>query len=252
MDVPYTVTFGRKFANLPIHKPQQLIFQDPQVVKWYVAVLQNFLQEHKVLEKVNDLRKAMDLEGCNAELVQRYDEIDDIWLQGILLANKKCWHIKLGEVPFSPALVIAWNRIKACQLLRKKLSGGRVCSQYLHRALKSADMKFNATMTVSDANDCLTKAWARYKILKKQAVSLWATWLEEVAVACIAEGKLLLAQELRNLKLREKQWQEARQIKFVLKPTNRKGLSDIEVQDQSGQWVELTKQEDIEGALLQE
>jgi hypothetical protein len=76
--------------------------------------------------------------------------------------------------------------------------------------------------------------------------------LEEVAVACIAEGKLLLAQELRNLKLREKQWQEARQIKFVLKPTNRKGLSDIEVQDQSGQWVELTKQEDIEGALLQE
>jgi hypothetical protein len=76
--------------------------------------------------------------------------------------------------------------------------------------------------------------------------------LEEVASARIAEGQFSLAQELNSLKLREKQRREARQIKFVLKPTNRKGLSDIEVQDQSGQWVELTKQVDIEEALLHE
>jgi hypothetical protein len=107
-------------------------------------------------------------------------------------------------------------------------------------------------MTSSEANECLSKEWAKYKILKKQAESLRATWLEEVASARIAEGQLSLAQELNSLKLREKQRREARQIKFVLKPTNRKGLSDIEVQDQSGQWVELTKQVDIEEALLHE
>jgi hypothetical protein len=199
MDVPYTVAFGRKFTNFPTHTPQRLILQDPRVVKRYVDVLQNFLQEHKVLDKATELRKAMDLEGSNAELVLRYDEIDDIRLQGILLANKKCRHIKMGQVPYSPVLVIAWNRIRAYQLLRKKLSGGRVCSRYLRRALKLANIKFSNTMTSSEANECLSKEWAKYKILKKQAESLRATWLEEVASARIAEGQFSLAQELNSL-----------------------------------------------------
>jgi hypothetical protein len=252
MDVPHAIAFGRKFANLPTHKPQRLIFQDPRVVKRYVDILQKFLQEHKIMDKANDLRNAMQLEGCNPAMTQRYDAIDDIHLKGILLANKKCRHIKMGQVPFSPALVIAWNHIKACQLVKKNLSGDRVSSRYLIRALKSANMKLSPTMTVSDANDLLTNAWAMYKILKKQATSLRSTWLEEVAAARSKEGKITLAQELSNLKLREKHRREGWQIKFVLKPTTHKGLSNIEVQNQSGHWEEITKQEEIKRVLLRE
>jgi transposase len=75
-------------------------------------------------------------------------------------------------------------------------------------------------MTASEAKENLTKAWSTYRILKKQAMSLRATWLEEVAAARTAEGKLPLAKEIKNLKLREQQRREARQIKFVLKPSN--------------------------------
>jgi hypothetical protein len=77
----------------------------------------------------------MNLEGCNDEVIQRYNELDDIRLRGILFTNQKCRHIKMGQVPFSPALIIARNRIKACQLVRKEVAGGRVSTRYLRRAL---------------------------------------------------------------------------------------------------------------------
>jgi hypothetical protein len=112
MDVPYAVAFGRKFPNLPIHKPQRLILQDPRVVSKYVDSLQKFLNGQGILEKATALRKAMESEGCNAELIKWYNEIDNIRLKGILIANKKCRHIKMGQVPLSPTLIIAWNRIK--------------------------------------------------------------------------------------------------------------------------------------------
>jgi hypothetical protein len=90
----------------------------------------------------------------------------------------------MGEVPFSPTLVIAWNRIKALQVIQKKLSGRRVCSRFLHRAVKAANLSIDlATTTTSDIKQELSKAWTTYKTLKKQASVLRASWLEEIAVA---------------------------------------------------------------------
>jgi hypothetical protein len=159
----------------------------------------------------------------------------------------------MGEVPFSPTLVIAWNRIKALQVIQKKLTGRRVCSRFLHRAVKAANLSIDlSTTTTSDVKQELSKAWTTYKTLKKQASVLRSSWLEEIAVARTADGKTALAQEIKNLMVRESQRREARQIKFVLKPTNRRGLSSIEIQDGNGNWFEVTCKNEIEEALLQE
>jgi hypothetical protein len=73
--------------------------------------------------------------------------------------------------------------------------------------------------------------------------------LEEVAMARTAEGQTSIAQEIKNLMLREQQRQEARQIKHALNAPTRRALSSIEVY-RSGQWVELETRQDIESALL--
>jgi hypothetical protein len=220
-------------------------------VRKYVTTLQEYLQEHRFLEKIIGLQQRFNTYGCTDDLITKYNELDKLRLTGVLLANKKCRKVKLGQVSFSPAMVDAWNRIKAWQLIKKKLSGGRVNSRYYRRALKAAGLSDLAVTTSRDAEAHLSKAWTIYKVLKKQGRTLRATWLEELAVARAEDGNTSVAQEIKNLTMRETQRREARQIKFILKPGNRKGLSSIEVQE-AGEWIELTQQQDIEKALLRE
>jgi hypothetical protein len=157
----------------------------------------------------------------------------------------------MGQVAFSPTLEMAWNKIRAWKLLRRKLAGGRVNSRYLRRELKSANISDISLLTISDVDDNLASAWKDYRCLKKQASSLRATWIEGLAIARQADGKTTIAEELKNLLVRERQRNEARFIKHTLKPEFCKGLNSIELVTPSGV-VEISDQAGIEDALLTE
>lgn len=206
MDITHDIAFGWKMSQLPTRPPQRLILQDLRVVHKYIAYLQEFLQSHKFLKKVSILQKRMFLNGCTEDDVKKYNKLDNIRLQGILSANKRCRKLKMGEVPFSPTLIIAWNRIKALQILKKKLAGRQVCSRFLNRAVKAANLGIDvSTTTILEVERELSKAWMTYKVVKKQATVLRVSWLEEIAVARTADGKIALAQEIKNLIARESQ-----------------------------------------------
>jgi hypothetical protein len=157
----------------------------------------------------------------------------------------------MGQVDFSPALAMAWNEIRAWKLLKRKLSGSRVNSRYLRRELKAANISDISLLTLSNVEANLATAYREYKQLKKQASSLRATWIEGLALAKQADGKTSVAQELKNLLARERQRNEARFIKHILKPELRKGLNSIELATGS-EFVEITDQAGIEEALLTE
>jgi hypothetical protein len=149
-------------------------------------------------------------------------------------------------------LVQAWHHIKAWQLLLKKFKGGKVNSRYLNRTLKNAGIKDTSLLTESEVEDNLADSWLIYRKLKKEAPQLRATWLEEVAAARSAEGKTTLAQELKNLSLREQQRRDARLIKQSMSANSRKGLSSIEIKDAKGNWIDVIDQSSIESELLME
>jgi hypothetical protein len=124
LDLPYNITFGHKLSNLPIRQPQRLILQDPRVVGKYVTILESYMKEIRFQEKISALQQTFQAQGSSSYAIQQYDELDDLRLTGVLCANQRCRHIRMGQVPFSPGMVTAWNRIKAWQLLRRKLLGG--------------------------------------------------------------------------------------------------------------------------------
>jgi hypothetical protein len=251
VDIPCKVALGRSSPSFPIRRPQRLILQDPRVVSKYLSTLTDFLTKQDFLSRVQSLSQKMVLQ-CTESLVNEYDELDKIRLEGILLAEKKCRNIRAGQVAFSPTLVVAWNKIHAWKLLRKKLSGKKVNTRYLQRSLKAANIRDISLMTLSEVDEHLASSWAIYKKEKKDATTIRATWLEELAAARAADGKISISQELKNLITREQQCRNARSIKYSLSDHGRTGLSSIEVQDDSGKWVELTNQEEMEDALLQE
>jgi hypothetical protein len=251
IDVPVQTILGRGLPKTPIWQPQRLTLQDPRVVQKYVTTLTEFLQQRGFLKKLQKLQTEMN-EIPSADQIRQYNALDFTRLQGIKLADKKCRHIKMGQVPFSPQLVTVWKKLNAWQLLLKKFKGFRVNSRYLWRTLKAAGITDISLLTVQEVEENIAESRIQYRRLKKVAPNLRSTWLEEIANARAVQGKTEIAQELRNLITREQQRQAARAIKSCMKAVSRKGLSSIEVQDQHGEWKEITDQESIEKELLKE
>jgi hypothetical protein len=158
----------------------------------------------------------------------------------------------MGQVPFSLTLVLAWNKLKAWKLLIKKLKGGRVNSRFLHRVMKAAAIPDAKLLSVSEAEDNLANCQINYQRLKNEAPTLRASWLESLAVARATQGNSSVAQEMKNILTREKQRREARIIKFSMAQRSRKGLSSIEVPNKHNGWTEISEQNAMEEALLQE
>jgi hypothetical protein len=253
LDIPFHIAFGQSLKYIPQPQPKQLTLQDPRVVERYNKILLEFFQKGSLLEKLQAVESRFSTETptqVSAELEKEYNALDKIRTKGILLANQKCRHLRMGKTPYSPTLVMAWQKIIAWSLLRKFLQGHRVDSRYLARTLKKAGIKRELIM-LQECEEQLTTIWKNYKLLKKQAVFLRATWLEEIAAAKADTGNSSTAQELKNLVFREKQRRDARVIKYVTSDHERRGLSSIEV-FRNNQWIELTEQIEIEAALLQE
>jgi hypothetical protein len=251
MDIPIQATLGRQLPIAYCRSPQRLTLNDPRIVHKYTAELTKLLKERKLLERLETLQKDMETQLTAAQ-INEFNELDNIRLQCIQRANKKCRSLKLGQVPFSPQLVQSWQKLKAWQLLLKKLNGGRVNSRFLNRTLKQASIRDTSLLTKSDVEWNLADCWVTYRRLKKEAPRLRATWLEEVAAARVAEGNTSLAQELKNLVSREQQRRDARLIKHAMSSNVRKGLSVIEIEDRDGNWTEVTDQKTIEHELLKE
>jgi hypothetical protein len=251
VDVPQRTLFGNRLSLLPTRTPQRLSLQDPRVVKKYISSVVDQYKESNLLPRLCQLQSQME-SHCTPELIKEFNKLDDIRLQCILRANKSCRQLKMGQVAYSPALVMAWNKIRAWKLVCRKLSGRRVDSRYLRRELRSANINDISLCTLSEATDRLVTAWKEYRCLKKNASSLRATWIEGLAAARQADGKGNVAQELKNLLAREQQRHEARFIKHVLKPDFRKGLHSVEVVYPTGEVREITDQVGIEEALLAE
>jgi hypothetical protein len=251
VDVPQQSLFGSRLSLIPTRTPQRLSLQDPRVVAKYISSVESQFREANLLSRLLELQSQMDTH-CSEQLIAEYNQIDALRVRCILQANKSCRHLKMGQVAYSPTLVMAWNKIRAWKLVRRKLAGGRVDSRYLRRELKFANIKDISLVTLSEAEEKLAQAWKEYRRLKKQASSLRATWIEGLAAARLADGKGCIAQELKNLLTRERQRNEARFIKHVLKPNGRTGLHSIEIVNDSGEVVEITDQEGIEEALLAE
>ncbi len=69
-----------------------------------------------------------------------YEQIDLDRCNGVMIAEKKCRKLRMGQVAFSPQLQQASRTINAWMLLEKKAKGMRTSSRLLRRALIKANL----------------------------------------------------------------------------------------------------------------
>jgi hypothetical protein len=132
IDIPQEQAFGQRLHQSFQTKPSRLSLQDPRIVTKYLSILENYMNEHAVLLRLETLQRTMQ-SRCSAKELNEYNDIDNIRTKGILLANKKCRKLRMGMVPFSPRLVVMWQKMKAWQLVIRKRCGAKIDSKYLKR-----------------------------------------------------------------------------------------------------------------------
>lgn len=103
-----------------------------------------------------------------------------------------------------------------------------------------------------EVKELIKNSQKQYNMVKKQADKLRLTYLEEKAEAIAKDGKLEGKNVYKQLILRERQREAARNIRYVLNKVNGGGVTRVEVKQPNGSVQELTGKEDIEKACMEE
>jgi hypothetical protein len=250
IEVPTEIALGYNPSAMVLQTPKRLTLQDPRIVKKYNEILRVQLEKHDVLNQLRKL-EANITGNISPDQIQEYNRLDKIRICAVTNAQHRCRKLKMGAVPYSPALSLAGEKIRAWKLLLRKKRGGRIHFKFLNRKLKEADITDTTLLSIDDIQENLRNAWQRYRSLKKCAINDRATWIEDLAMARAQEGKTNIASEIKSLTLRETQRREARIIKAANAEQQRLGLSMIKVQ-QGNDWIELTEKTEMENALFRE
>jgi hypothetical protein len=194
IDVPADIAFGYTPPATASLSPKRLILQDPRIVNKYNELLKGKLEEHDVLHRITTLEASIK-GSISAAQITEYNTLDSIRLQAVTFAQQRCRKLRMGAVPYSPALSLAGKKIRAWKLLLKRKSGAFVHSKFLHRKLKEADISDTTLLSIQEIQENLRNAWQRYRVLKKRAAGDRATWIEDLAIARAKEGKTSIASE---------------------------------------------------------
>ena len=94
---------------------------------------------------------------------QEYEEIDNIRVKGMHMAERGCRKYKMGNYDYSPEFRIASNIITMWTLVLRRLNGRKVGAKRILRQKKRAGYDANTNITQGEARSFLNDAYLEYK-----------------------------------------------------------------------------------------
>ena len=250
IDIPMSAALGHEVAEIKRPAARWLKNNDPRVRNRYLKLYEASLKELQLFERLDQLTQRISNPPSPAD-VKEYNNIDLLRTRAMLKAERHCRKMKMGGVPFSPDYNDTRKRIAAWTLLVKRLEGERVNSRYLRRKMHQADITDYSNITLEQALAERKEAYLENQTLKSNTARR-ETWLESVAGALAAEGKLTKEQCILNMRNRERQRRNARIIRRVNGKLRAGAVTSVIAPDRQGVWREVTSKKDVEDALIAE
>ena len=124
------------------------------------------------------------------ESIKLYEEIDKIRVEGMHLAERKCRRFKTGKIPWSPAISAAQNVIELWTLVARRCKGCKVNTRTILRQKKKAGIEADTDVNYEVACSQLTAAYKVYIAAIKDSAESRVTFLQDLAKAKAADGKV--------------------------------------------------------------
>ena len=242
---------GTNPPPIPKQQARRLQPNDPNVVKKYNHILEQEFEKNNVYQRALNLYNAFSKELTPAQS-REYEKLDKIRSKSMKKAERKCRHLHMGAVPWSPVIQHARDSLQYGKLTLRRKLGRNVSARYLIRLSKKTDLYYEG-WTIEQLKPEVYRLVQVYKKLKKNAHSLRQTFLEYLASALEKEGQGKKSKIVANLIKIEEQ----RRLYRRLKPISRKFADNLSTTSvvktqQDGSQIEISQKEEMEEAIIQE
>jgi hypothetical protein len=262
VDIPMETGLGQALPMIVTAQARRLKCSDPRTKLKYLENLKELFQAEvpgypgkTVYEVAKEMADLTTVSPESDRIPILWEAIDKFRLECTEIAERHCRKFHTGEIPWSPEYQELTEQNTFLKLIIMKRDRIKVDTKYLYRCAKLAygdRAKEAMTMPKEMAVEKLKKLCAEVSAYKAEGPNKRRKFIYELAEALIADGKLTAGTAVKQLESRETQRRESRIIKAVLGKGRLGAVSRVEVEDEHGDWKEVTGKEEIEIALLTE
>jgi hypothetical protein len=119
---------------------RRLKCNDPPIRKKYEAVYEEFINTHKILKRTQVLAKVVQEQRWVLVHGVEYEQLDDLRIQVITRASKKCRKLMMEKNDWSPTAQFLREVILFCKLCLRRAQGCRVSKSYHRSVQKKANL----------------------------------------------------------------------------------------------------------------
>ena len=254
IDIDEAKIFGFKVPNDNPTILRRLQCQVPSVREAWKRHYKNFLVQHKLVSRQLRLEEEIQQLGMMTEnLAKQYEKILQQRKEGMAYADKRCRPLFFGKIPYSPDFAKASDTIELWRAAGTIKRGCRYSSRLFRRLEKKLGLAKCLHKSIQEIKEEEDKAWKEYWGIKKKALALRKSFLEQKAEAIAGESDTQSASNVyKQLITREQQRKDSKQIKATLKKLNKLSVSMVEVNAPDGTIMELVERQQLELACVQE
>lgn len=186
MDIAMKSALGYQIPPIPKPQMQRVTQKDPRTVKRFNQHLLQFIEKHKLEQKIFHLEASIHFPPTQEEKEQA-NQLMALRFTGIKQADRKCRRLHTGEIPYSKEFSqLAAERTFWAYLLdikRGKKKRQRLLEKYRKQANIYLPLQTLKALEVDSIRERSREAHRKYRRFKEQAAQSRMTWLEELAIA---------------------------------------------------------------------
>jgi hypothetical protein len=174
-------------------RPQRRLNGNPEVLRKYNLYLSEHCQEHNILAKVQAVLRALYHYEYQDNLalsslgyaMSTMTKLDGIVFEGMRAAEKRCRKLRMSEVPFSPTIKAAGERVGLHGLIlrykkQQERGYGRMGNGKIRRLAQRYNVDQPLSVSLQQAESNYQQAMREYKALKPHAAALRCEFLQSM------------------------------------------------------------------------
>ena len=187
IDVHKESALGTVYPDIPSHRARRLKCSDPWVVKNYTKRLDQFYTDNNLYDRIQQLSANFST-PLTPEQQMEYEKIEELRVEGMFLAERRCRKSKMGHRKWSPQFTQTRKVVKYIKTMISRLRGKHVNTKYLYRLSKQLGFSTEG-VSEDDLIVQLIKAKKQYNKLKDNHNTNRLTFLEDLAQALEDHGQ---------------------------------------------------------------
>lgn len=251
IEVSMDSAFGFSTPKLVYPSARALNTSLPKVRKEWTKLYTEFIQRHKLNEKLFTLEMECNGQPLNENQIVRYEKIMKLRHEGLIYAEKRCRKIRAGGVQYSEEVGIARLAIELWEATVTKLKGCKYSLSKIKRLQHKTKQYRTLTVGLEVAEKKVEEAKSHYYSLKKDHRKLRRTFMEQKAKDLAEEKDQCEKNVYQQLLQQEQQRDSSRKVKYVLNKFKAGAIHKVEV-ERNGQKELITDKEEMEKVCIEE